>query len=277
MLLAVQDRTAAAATFADILGAVKVREDALEQPYNAKRTVVQAGESEFEFLEPAGEGIVAQHFEQWGEGIFAAGFSTSDAGGVARSMQDEGLHFTYQGSEIFVEPDQTRGMRTVIRESEKREAVGHISHLYEVTNIVDDFEEAAGFYASIFGLDKSRFSPITSKHFGYTGSLTLFDPPARLDRIELTQITDPEGAMGRFYGRRGASVYMCFAESPNVAAIREALEAREARIQPTGEFPDSGLFIHPRALHGMLMGISYTNVAWKWSGRPELAPTNAAV
>jgi hypothetical protein len=31
------------------------------------------------------------------------------------------------------------------------------------------------------------------------------------------------------------------------------------------------MFIHPSALCGMLMGISRTNEAWKWSGRPELA------
>jgi hypothetical protein len=277
MLLAVLDRTVAAATFADILGAETILEDGLDHPYNCKRTVVQAGDSQFELLEPAGEGPVADHLERWGEGIFAAGFSTSDLAGVARLMQDAGLHFTHEGTECFVEPDQTRGMRAVLRTSETREQVGrHITHVYEVTNIVADHEEAASFYARIFGLDQSRFSPIPSEHWGYTGTLTLFDAPAKLDRIELTQITDPRKAMGRFYERRGGpSLYMCFAETDDATPIRKALEAREARFTPTDDYPDAGLFIHPTALHGMLMGISLKDHAWRWSGRPELAPVRA--
>jgi len=39
---------------------------------------------------------------------------------------------------------------------------------------------------------------------------------------------------------------------------------------------DAGLFIHPSGLFGMLMGVSRTNFAWVWSGRPELAGPRAA-
>jgi hypothetical protein len=35
------------------------------------------------------------------------------------------------------------------------------------------------------------------------------------------------------------------------------------------------MFIHPTALHGVLMGISRTNWAWTWSGHPELAGAGA--
>jgi catechol 2,3-dioxygenase-like lactoylglutathione lyase family enzyme len=273
MLLAVRDRAAAVATFADLLGAEKVRDDEIEHPYNCHRTVVHAGDSEFEFLEPADEGLVAEHLERWGEGIFAAGFSTSDLPDIARRMEDSGLHFTYLGSEVFIEPDQTRGMRTVLRVTVPRETVGLITGLYEVTNVVGDHEEAATFYAGIFGLDSSRFHPIPSEHWGYTGTLTLFDPPAKLDRIEITQITQPEKAMGRFHAKRGDSVYMCFVETPDAEAIQARLDAHAGRYQLTGDYPGAGLFIHPSALHGMLMGVSHTNAAWRWSGRPELAPT----
>ncbi|MEO8456782.1 MAG: VOC family protein, partial [Chloroflexota bacterium] len=120
MLLAVQNRAAAADTFADVLGAKKVRDDALPAPYNAKRTVVQAGDSEFELLEPDGEGLVSQHIERWREGIFAAGFSTSDLSDIARRLDDRGIHFTYQGSEVFIEPEGTKGMRTVLQQPQER-------------------------------------------------------------------------------------------------------------------------------------------------------------
>jgi catechol 2,3-dioxygenase-like lactoylglutathione lyase family enzyme len=273
MVLAVRNRAAAVTTFADVLGAEKVREDRLGAPYNAKRSVVQAGDSEFELLEPDGEGLVSQHIEAWREGIFAAGFSTSDLPEIARRLDDAGKHFTDQGGQVWIEPDQTRGMRTVLQVSERRDRIGQISGLYEVTNVVSDHEEAGRFYTEIFGLDASRFVPIKSDVYGYIGTLTLFDPPAKLDRIEITQITEPARAMGRFHARRGDSVYMCYAETENVGAIAKRLEANDARYEPFGD--DMGLFVHPSALGGMLMGISLTNVGWRWSGRPELAPVRA--
>jgi catechol 2,3-dioxygenase-like lactoylglutathione lyase family enzyme len=274
MQLAVRDRHEAADTFAEVLGAQTVREDDL-RVYAATRTVVESGESEFELLEPAGDGPVAAHLEHWGEGIFGAGFSTEDPSLLARSMADRGLHFTDEGGQIFIEPDQTRGMRTVISRPKEHSGAGLITSLYEVTNIVDDHKEAAAFYADAFGLDASRFSPIKSEQWGYAGTLTLFNPPERLDRIELTQTTEPSLAMGRFYARRGPSVYMCYVETENTGAIRERLEARGARYTAGREDGGGNLFIHPTALCGMLMGVSRKNLAWTWSGRPELARAGA--
>jgi catechol 2,3-dioxygenase-like lactoylglutathione lyase family enzyme len=273
VLLAVRDRSASVATFDDVLGAEFVREDRLGAPYNAKRSVVQAGDSEFELLEPDGEGLVSQHLERWQEGILAAGFSTSDLPEVTCRVDDAKLKYARYGDQVFLEPDQTMGMRTVLQQATRRDQVGGISGLYEVTNIVEDHERAASFYAKIFALDQSRFSPITSEHFGYTGTLTLFDPPARLDRIEITQITQASLAMGRFFARRGPSVYMCYVETGDVEALSERLQTLGVRFEPFGD--SMGLFIHPSALCGMLMGVSGTNVGWRWSGRPELAPSRA--
>jgi catechol 2,3-dioxygenase-like lactoylglutathione lyase family enzyme len=274
VLLAVRDRSAGVATFEDVLGAEFVREDLLGTPYNAKRSVVQAGDSEFELLEPDGEGLVSQHLERWREGIFAAGFSTSDLPEATHRLDDAKLKYARHGDQVFIEPDQTMGMRTILQQSESRNAVGGISGLYEVTNIVEDHERAAAFYARTFGLDQSRFSPITSEHFGYTGTLTLFDPPNRLDRIEITQITQDSLAMGRFFARRGPSVYMCYVETGDVEALSARMGTLGARFEPFGD--NMGLFIHPSALCGMLMGVSGTNVGWRWSGRPELAPARAS-
>ena len=52
---------------------------------------------------------------------------------------------------------------------------------------------------------------------------------------------------------------------------RQRLEARGARYTAGREDGGGNLFIHPTALHGMLMGVSRKNLAWTWSGRPELA------
>jgi hypothetical protein len=138
--------------------------------------------------------------------------------------------------------------------------------------MVSDWQAAAARYTDLFALDPSKFCPITSEAFGYTGSLLLFDPPARLDRIELAQVVNPESAMGRFVAKRGESLYMCFVEADDPRAVIGRLEARGARwAQAPGEMKAEHLFIHPSALHGVLMGVSRTNHAWVWSGRPELA------
>ena len=271
MQLAVRDRAAAEATFHDVLGAQKVREDESEL-LQARRSVVQAGISEFELLEPSGDGPVQAHLERWGEGIFAAGFATADLSALCERLSARDVAWREENGQVTVEAEATPGLRMVLSQEAERAPVGLISWLYEATNIIDDHEAAAQFYADAFGLDASRFSPIASGQYGYTGQLLLFDPPARLDRIELSQITDPGRAMGRFAAKRGEGIYMCYVETDHVAAIIERLRARDARWAGRSDDPNpEGLFIHPSSLHGMLMGVSRTNLAWQWSGRPELA------
>ena len=59
-------------------------------------------------------------------------------------------------------------------------------------------------------------------------------------------------------------------------SLETIYNAREGRYQHRANDPAAGLYIHPSALHGILMGVSGTNVAWRWSGHPELAPKSAA-
>jgi 4-hydroxyphenylpyruvate dioxygenase-like putative hemolysin len=248
-----------------------VDEDASEL-LAARRSVLQAGVSEFELLEPSGDGPVREFVGRWGEGIFAAGFSVDDPSAVAERLSSRGVQWDEEGGQIYVGPDQTRGMRMVLSADETRRPVGLIKWLYEVTNIVRSHADAAAFYADAFGLDRSKSQPIRSEQYGYEGTLLLFNPPQQLDRIELTQITDPSLAMGRFAAKRGESIYMAYVEADDVRAIVERLETRGARWTGRSESPDpEGLFIHPTALHGMLLGVSRTDLAWNWSGRPDIA------
>lgn len=269
--LVVRDRPAAEETFRDLLGAAKVGEDE-SKLLAANRSVLQAGVSELELLEPTGDGPVREYLGRWGEGIFGAGFSVDDTAALAERLSGRGVRWEEEEGQVYVDADQTPGMRIVISAEETRRPVGLVKWLYEVTNIVTSHADASAFYADTFGLDRSKFEPIRSERYGYEGALLLFDPPERLDRIELTQITDPSLAMGRFAAKRGQSVYMCYVESDDVGDIVERLEARGARW--SGRADDAnpeGLFIHPTALHGMLLGVSRTNLAWSWSGRPDLA------
>lgn len=276
--IAVEDLDRAAETFRDVFAAEHVRDDELRRA-GAKRRVMQAGISEFELLAASGAGPIRDYLDAWGEGLFAAGFSTRDLPAVKSRLRERGVAFAEEGEQVFIEPDQTPGLRMVLSPHVDRKPVGLVGYLYEATNLIEDHEAAALFYADTFGLDASRFSPINSKNYGYTGQLTLFDPPGRLSRIELSQITDWERPMGRFMKRRGGeTLYMCFIEAEAIEEIVERAKRRDMRFvghDRDGGFSE-GLFFHPATLHGVLMGVSRTNVAWTWSGRPELAPAGVS-
>ena len=163
-------------------------------------------------------------------------------------------------------------MPTVLVQDEPRENVGHIRCVYEVTNPVTDWEAANDYYIDLFGLDASKFCQIGSKLYGYKGTLTLFDPPNRLDRIEVVQTFEGGGAMDRFYRKRGESLYMCYIETDDVPGLEARLQANNLLYSPGENRPDgTNIFIHPQALFGMLMGVSKTMYGWAWSGHPELA------
>lgn len=279
MQLAVSDRAAAAETLKAVLGAEDVRDDVV-RVLGARRRVVQAGTSEFELLEPDGAGPVQWHLDHWGEGLLAAGFSTNDVAALAARLTARGVAFEREGEQLFIAPDQTPGLRMVISPERTRPMVGVMRYLYEATNLVDDAAAAGDFYADRFGLDATRFSPINSKQYGYTGQLTLFNPPERLDRIELSQMTDWQKPMARFMTRRGGQcLYMCYIEAEDLRVITDRLDARGMRYMgrdPGSPEPGGSMFIHPATFHGVLMGISRTNMAWVWSGRPDLAGVAAA-
>jgi catechol 2,3-dioxygenase-like lactoylglutathione lyase family enzyme len=267
--LVVPDRKVAVERWNVIFGAEQVSEDG-SKFLNAHRTTVQAGRSLFEFLEPAGPGPVQDFRERWGQGLYGAGFSTPDLGAMGRRLEAAGVPVVDEKGCLYL--GETRfGMPTVIVQDQPREYVGHIRCVYEVTNPVGYWEAAARYYTDIFGLDESKYCPIESKLYGYKGTLTLFDPPHRLDRIEITQ-TWGGGAMDRFWQKRGDSLYMCYIETDDVTAMEQRLQAANLRYAPGEGRPDgTNIFIHPQTLFGMLMGVSKTNYGWLWSGRPNLA------
>jgi catechol 2,3-dioxygenase-like lactoylglutathione lyase family enzyme len=270
--IAVADLDAAEKITADIFGAELIRRGAVE-PIRARRSTMQAGSSLIELLAPAGSGPVKDFTDRWNSGLFGVGFSVDDLDAAARHLDGQGARFERADGLLWLEPAATFGMRVVLSAHHERAPVGAIKWTYETTNVVRDWRAASDRYANLFGLDASKFVPIESKDFGYTGTLTMFDAPARLDRIEISQITDPAGAMGRFHDRRGDSLYMFFVETDDVAAIAKRIEARggNARIWRADEAGAAEMFIHPREFMGVLVGVSRTEQAWTWSGDSDRA------
>jgi hypothetical protein len=280
MQLAVQDRARAAETFSRVLGAQADRE-APSEHLNATRTVMRVGESEFELLQPRGPGPVQAHLERWGEGLFAAGYATDDLDGLDARLRSRNVVFTREGDQLHVPGTSTYGFPMVISRFVERPRLGRVSFLYEATNALNtDWKVVSARYTDLFGLDASRFCPINSRRFGYEGTLTLFDPPTRLDRIELSQtFADKPSAMRRFVERRGGdSLYMCYLETHDFVGLKEHMLAAGATLTPRGADIASerdNLWVHPKNLHGMLLGVSRTGFAWDWSGRKDLIPALA--
>lgn len=271
--LAVAERRGVAQAFARLLDAIVTSEDAVA-PLAARRTTLAAGRAVIELLEPDGAGPVADHLQRAGPGLFAAGFAAYDLDALRHRLVERRTDFAEADRQLFLAPSATgdTGVRCVLSAlRDTPSAPGLVTHLYEVTNLVTDWEAATAHYTALFELDAGRFCPIASAEYGYQGTLTMFDPRDRLDRIEVITPHDLGKTMGRYLTKRGPCLYMCFAEAPDLAVIRTRLETH-APGQWTGSshaaVPDT-LFIHPPALGGLMMGISRTTVGWTWSGHPE--------
>jgi 4-hydroxyphenylpyruvate dioxygenase-like putative hemolysin len=253
-----------------VFGSELLRRDELPI-LHAHRSTMQAGQSLIELLEPDGSGPVADFVSKHRSGLYGAGFSAADLDEAASLLDRNGVRFERAAGQLYLDPKSTLGLNAVISAHHERNPLGAIRWIYEVTNCVSDWRAASDLYARIFGLNAERFSPITSTEFGYTGTLTLFNPPERLDRIEIAEITDREKAMGRFHQRRGDSLYMFFVETDDVAALAKRLEARGSKLAAwrKDKAGMAELFIHPSAFLGVLVGVSRTEHAWLWSGDPE--------
>jgi len=274
MQLAVRDRAAAEETFARLFGAERARLD--ESAYlNAWRTVLAIGESELELCEARGPGIVRDFVDRWGEGLLCAGYASAQLDALAAHLDAIGAPYLREGAQLYLPGTTTAGFPMVISPLAERARVGPVSFFYEATNTLDsDWRAAAELYTKLFQLDPTKFSPISSVRFGYEGTLTLFDPPARLDRIELSQtFSDRPSAMRRFVEKRGGdSLYMCYLETDAYDALqRRLLEGGATLIARGASITNErdGCWVHPKSLHGLLLGISRSTLAWEWSGRPE--------
>jgi catechol 2,3-dioxygenase-like lactoylglutathione lyase family enzyme len=268
--LAVADLDAAAATWKRLFGAEAVRDDRV-RPLGARRRVLRAGASEIELLEPDGIGEVAQHLARSRSAVFAAGLSTPDLERARRLLDARGVHHLAHGAQLLITGSWlgVPALRVVLSQEERREPAGLLGHVYEVTHLTRGFGRAAERLAKVFDLDPGAFVPIRSDEFGYEGLLAMLRP-GRLDRVETVAPRDRTKAMGRFFERQGPCLYMLYAEATDTATIRNRLAEHAAGrwTGPREGVPDN-LFVHPRALHGALLGVSRDEVAWRWSGGPQ--------
>lgn len=253
------DRTAVAQQWCTLLGAAHLRDDRVKT-LGAARTVIRIGAAEVEFLQPDGTGTVADFMQETGRGgLFAAGFASNDLGATRAHLQSRGVAVAEENGQLFVPNTAVSGggFRAVITPKGDGKRAGLMTRLHEVTFLTPDPQASAASLAETFQLSKENFGTAESDVFGFAG-IHVNLSSAHSDDIETVKPTDPDKAMGRFFARRGSSLYMCFGESDNLEGVR-ALAMEHAPDDWTGprEGPltHGSIFLHPKPLGGVMLGV----------------------
>ncbi len=273
LLVATPDAAAGVSAWKRVLGAEEVRRDSVPG-LGAVRTVVRAGRSDVEFLQPDGTGPIADALARRGRAhVWAAGAASTDPAAAARIARSAGARVEAEGDRYHVELEiEGAPIRFVVSPEAERQPAGRLDFLYEATVLAADQAGAVAKIRDAFGLDETGFTTITSELFGYTGVLTLFRP-GQLHRFEVITPIDPTKTMGRYHSREGASFYMGFAEAPDLTVIEAAIPVGGVTIdRPDGRSPSLNpdqVWIHPPTLGGVMLGVSRPSMAWMWSGYPD--------
>lgn len=242
----------------------------------ARAHLWRLGDGWVEALAPEGDGMVARALKERGPHLFAGAFTTPDVRDFAAHLASMGVEPVWDGERVILDEASSgiRGLRMIVESPDPQPAVGLIDTFYELTDLVADADAAMTRAAELFAVDAGAFEPIASEPYGYRGYLTLFDRN-RLDRLELITPDRPGTTMQRFYESIGGGLYMAFAESGELDEIeRRALEVGAGHTAvPSPDKRDAlgahTLFLHPKTLGGMMLGLSRRTYAWTWSGHPE--------
>jgi len=267
--LTARDAGAVAGRWVELLDARILDTDDVA-PLNARRVTIQVGDCLVEVLEPSGDGYVADHLNSGRGGPLSIGVTTDDPDALRKRLIDLGIEAVDCAEQLFLHESQLRipGLNMVVSAESARAPVGLMRNLYEATHLTSEVEDAAADLARIFDLNAGSFVPIRSEQYGYDGVLTLFDSGS-LDRVEMIHPYDQSKTMGRFFDRFGPCLYMCYGETDQLGEIRDRLTELAPDSWTGSDENDDGLFLHPKALGGVMLGVSRTSHAWTWSGYPE--------
>jgi catechol 2,3-dioxygenase-like lactoylglutathione lyase family enzyme len=272
LALAVPDADAAAATFRDLFDC-EVVEDAPDAPAGARRLTLAFGRDLIELFEPRGPGPVADFLAAGRRGIFAGGFALRDPAKLAARLASQGIPVHAQDGDRFVVfPADLMGTGVILTPPAERPRIGLADKIWQITYAVADLEEAIAYYGERLGIGSLFTNRYSHRGFGYEGAIVWFDARdgGLLDSLEYLEPSDPDKAVARFVQRQGAGIYMASIEVDDVAAL-------EARVRAAGPGWDGasgfGGFIHPRRLHGLLVGVT-TYARWN-AQRPLPSPDQA--
>lgn len=273
ILVAVHSLDEAQQNYTNILAATVVED--FESPWlNARVRRMALGSTEVELCQPLGAGPVQHHLEQRGEGLLFGGVASPSLPALQERLNARGVRYAAADGRLYLEAGDLYGLPLAVSAcppAARQRGKGPVEFLYEITMVLrSPWQDVAEHYADRLGLVRERNVGITFERFGYEGTLMMFAPD-RLDRIELSEAHDPAFPMGRFSAKRGDALYMCYVQTDDLADVIARLEKHGQRWTRRTQTPveRDGLWIHPGALNGVLMGVSRHSLAWQWSGRPD--------
>ncbi len=268
LALAVPDADAACATFRDLFDCEVAGEEA-DPAAGARRVTLAFGRDLVELFEPRGTGPVADFMSAGRRGIFAGGFALRDPAKLAAHLASHGIPVHAQSGDRFVVfPSDLMGTGVILAPVEERPRIGLADKIWQITYAVADLEEAVDYYGERLGIASLFTNRYSHRGFGYDGAIAWFDARegGLLDSLEYLEPTHPDKAVARFVLRQGAGIYMASIEVDDVAAL-------EARVTAGGPGWDGsagfGGFIHPRRLHGLLLGVTTFEI---WNRQRPLPP-----
>ncbi len=273
VLVAVTSLDDAERNYREVLGASPIA-DFDSRHLNAKVRRMALGTSEVELCMAQGEGPVQARLQSHGEGLVFGGVTTPDPATFQRHLAEHKVRCVEDDGRLYLDSADLYGLPLVVSAAPATpvaRAPGPIEFLYELTMVLrSSWKEVTDAYLDRLGLERGHLVDMTFKRFGYEGVLMMFGRE-HLDRIELAEAHDPAFPMGRFSAKRGDAFYMCYVQTDNLADVIERLERHQHRWTRRTDTPveQDGLWIHPSALNGVLMGVSRTSLAWGWSGQPE--------
>jgi hypothetical protein len=255
LALAVPNVEVASATFRSLFDCEIVGDES-DPAAVARRVTLAWGRDLLELFEPRGPGPVADFLTAGRRGIFAGGFALRDPAKLAAHLARDGIPVHAQdGDRYAVFPADFMGTGVILSPLDERPRVGLADKIWQITYAVADLDEAVSCYGERLGIAELFTNYYQHHGFGYKGAIAWFDARAHglLDSLEYLEPADPDKAVARFVQRQGAGIYMASVLVDDLAALERRVQAGGPGWEGSRGF---GGFIHPRRLHGLLLGVT---------------------
>ncbi len=125
-----------------------------------------------------------------------------------------------------------------------------IKKINHVAIVVQDIDEALGFWRDQLGLELDHIEEVPSQ-----ASKVAFIPVGGSE-VELVQPTDPESGLGKYLEKRGEGLHHLCIEVDDIGAMLDLLKEKGVRLinETPVDLPGRRMaFIHPKAGNGVLI------------------------
>ena len=125
-----------------------------------------------------------------------------------------------------------------------------IKKINHIAIVVENIDEALGFWRDQFGLDLDHVEDVPSQ-----SSKVAFMPVGE-GEVELVQPTDMETGLGKYLEKRGEGMHHLCIEVDDIESMLADLKAKGVRLidEEPHDLPGRRMaFIHPKASNGVLV------------------------